>query len=227
MVSRSVIERDRALVRRCLARDEAALREFMHHRLAPVLPVIRRVAGIEAADASAELTRLLLVGGDAGPPLLERYEGRSKLSTWLHSVAFRFGRRYAAQARRAHRVREAVRDAWSTGEACTTTNDALGSYRSFFPVAFRASVSRLEPDHRKLLERRFVDGLNIDALAVLMQVHRSTVARRLVTAREALHDHLQAVYVERFGLSASTARLVLIELQDRISISLSALRGGS
>lgn len=68
------------------------------------------------------------------------------------------------------------------------------TYRAHFRESFRDALSALGPEERTLLKQSLLDGMSIDGLARVYQVHRAAAARRVAAARE----HLVALTRERF-----------------------------
>ncbi|MEO6776951.1 MAG: sigma factor-like helix-turn-helix DNA-binding protein [Kofleriaceae bacterium] len=114
------------------------------------------------------------------------FDGRAPLATWLRVCATRIGLREHLRARRL----EAVDDAHLAELAPGVPDPGLAYLRRLygdsFRTAFDAAVASLAPRARNLLRMSVIDGLGIDQLAKIFHVHRSTVARRLELAREAL-----------------------------------------
>ena len=87
----------------------------------------------------------------------------------------------------------------------------------------RSCLAALTPRDRRLLRMSVVDGLGIDQICTVYQVHRATCARWLVSIREQLVD---AIYKELGAkLNATRAELVSLRaaLASQLDISLGAL----
>ena len=75
-----------------------------------------------------------------------------------------------------------------------------GAYGQAFTQALSSAFGKLEVPERTLLRQYFLDGLTIDVLAELYQIHRATAARRVAAARERLVDSVRAKLKEVLGI---------------------------
>jgi len=73
------------------------------------------------------------------------------------------------------------------------------------------------------LRLRYVDGLNIDKIALLEGVGRSTVARWLVDARQLLLEGTIAQLNGKLGVTSDEAESLARLLRSRIDLSLHSL----
>jgi RNA polymerase sigma-70 factor (ECF subfamily) len=76
---------------------------------------------------------------------------------------------------------------------------AKAHHKAAVEDAVRAAVARLSPRERTLLRLHLVEGLSVDRLGAHYQVGRSTAARWLASARDALRDHTRAEIAARLG----------------------------
>jgi RNA polymerase sigma-70 factor (ECF subfamily) len=92
--------------------------------------------------------------------------------------------------------------------------------------ALRRAIAALTPEHRVILRMYFALGLSTGHIATALRVDRSTAARKLTAAREAVYaetrKHLQKELALDSGEFASLARA----LHDRLDVSLSGLLAG-
>ena len=167
-------------------RDPAAARAF-DRRLGPLIEAAARQAGADptlAAEVRQQVTADVLVGDDRGPGI-SRYGGRGDLRGWLRSVAVRTAWRHLERARR---------DApWTDDGALGADDDpAIAHLRRRWADELRRALAEaltsLGARQRTLLRLAYVDGLTVDELGRIYQVHRATAARWVAAAREALFD---------------------------------------
>jgi RNA polymerase sigma-70 factor, ECF subfamily len=121
--------------------------------------------------------------------LLPSFEGRSSLSTWLHSVAWRV----AANHRR--RQRRTLVSAGLDSVAEPSEQEAALERES-------AAYEHVEGEHRDLLALRDIGGMSISVLAELTGNARATVRNKLERGRAAL-------------LRANESRVQRVEAHDR------------
>ncbi len=93
-------------------------------------------------------------------------------------------------------------------------------YRAEFKHAFEAAIAALSAEDRNLLRLHIVDGLSIDHLARLLQIHRSTAARRTAKVRGLVAGHVRDSLVAQLGDGAAV-QSVLRLVRSRLDLSLS------
>jgi RNA polymerase sigma-70 factor (ECF subfamily) len=185
---------------------------------APVIAgAVSRVDGSAAFvdDASQAIRERLFVAAPGAPPRISEYAGRAPLRTWLRAVAVR-----AALNLRRGETREAHDAVEPDDERLVASADpemrlAKAHHKAAVEAAVRAAIARLAPRDRTLLRLHLVEGLSIDVLGAHYQVGRSTAARWLTSAREALREHTRAEISARLGPAdpASVAAFVRSQLE--------------
>ncbi|MEM7152771.1 MAG: sigma-70 family RNA polymerase sigma factor [Myxococcota bacterium] len=172
----------------CRRGDAAALERFEREHMAPLGPAIGKV------DASASFvdevkqrvrTKLLVAEGDELPKIAH-YGGQGPLQGWVRVVAVR----EALSSVRAQRRQALVSDEALMAIEASATGPELGAlkqqYRAQFAESFRDALTHLEPAQRNLLRLHYLHGLTIDELGGLLEVHRSSAARRIAKTRQEL-----------------------------------------
>jgi RNA polymerase sigma-70 factor (ECF subfamily) len=129
--------------------------------------------------------------------LLASYTGRGALAAWLRTIAVHEAVKRQRRARR--EVASERLDELPMAEPAFAA--MRGAYRTEFTRAMADSFAALTTQDRNLLRQYFLDGLTIDMLAGLYQIHRATAARRLAAARTALATGVRARLVAELGLS--------------------------
>ena len=98
-----------------------------------------------------------------------------------------------------------------------------GRYQAEFKQAVEDAIATLPAEQLKILRLHYTDGLSIDRIGALLNVHRATAARWIRAASDAVRDETRRRLHERLRLSAgeldSLARLV----QSQLHLSLSRL----
>jgi RNA polymerase sigma-70 factor (ECF subfamily) len=151
------------------------------------------------------------------------YSGRGPLRAWLRVVA----------------VREAVIFLRQGRNEIAVENDALARelepdagpelvyfkrlYREEFKTAFAEAIAKLSDRERTLLRQHALDGLSIDRLAALYQVHRATAARWVEAARRAALEHTRLHFKQRLRLGPDELDSVMRLLQSQFDITLAPL----
>lgn len=120
-------------------------------------------------------------------------------------------RRQAAETR--------VKAAISTPTHATANEGELAlirqRYRDAFQEAFNAGLALPENRERMVFRMRVVDDLDVEQIAKVYGVNRSTVTRWLARARETVLSEARRILHERLELTASWLRRCRNSLVDR------------
>lgn len=212
----------------CAERDEGAQRLFAE----AFTPEIDRVAarasapGISPEDARQMLLERILVGTGGAPAKIAKYEGRGSLRGWVRVTAVRLLIDIFRSGGRGREVRleDTMLDE-ITGSDDPEITYLKSHYRAQFNAAFEAAVATLCPRDRNHLRHLFVERLTIDQLAALYGVHRSTAARRLTSARDALLAATRAKLVEQLQVDGSEINSIMRLIGSRIELSVQRIFG--
>lgn len=206
------------------ARAVAAFRERYH-------PVIERaLAAIELPratreDAAQSIFQKLFLGDTESRPKICHYAGEGELETWLRVVATRHAIDLARRERAGHRNLDEESQLLDLAAGDSDPELALlkERYRVEFKEAFQEAFATLGREERNLLRYQVLEGLSIDEIGLLYQVHRATAARRLARVREKLLDTTRETLLARLRLQPegsefeSILRLIQSELQVSIT----------
>lgn len=202
-----------------IARIERDLDGSVRHALARA-----GFARAQIEDVLAVLLAQMVVATTAGPPRIVRYAGRGRLASWLRVCALRLGRRLHAREREVP-VEDTMLAAVSHPQSNPEIEYLKLRYASEFGRAFAASVDAIAPRERTLLRLHLVEGLTIDQLAAIYHAPRSSLARRLARARDALLQRIRDHMASALGLGAAELDSVLRLIESRIEITLADLAG--
>lgn len=205
------------------ARGEPAALAVFDRDLVGVIE--RAVAGAGATSAeTAELVqivrvRLLVAKTPEAAPAIAGFSGRSALASWVKVVATREAARLLAHDRREdlagdHPIADRAADSDPRLEHLKRV------YREEFRAAFAAAVDALTDRERLLLRQHVLDGLGIDQLAPLYQVHRATAARWIAAAQRAVIDKTHAALRDRLRIPADELASILRLIRSQLDISL-------
>ena len=181
----------------CLARNEPAIAYFERVYFSQATRALRRLrlpTGL--TDDVLSWMRFELFARENGP-LLGTYSGRGDLGSWVRSIAVH------EALKRARKQRKEVSPE-ALAELPMPDADLLamrGAYGEPFTRALSESFATLSMENRTLLRQYFLDGLTIDVLAKLYQVHRATAARRVSAARTELVDSVRERLKRELALS--------------------------
>ncbi|HUJ62168.1 MAG TPA: sigma-70 family RNA polymerase sigma factor [Kofleriaceae bacterium] len=203
----------------CIARAPAALAALERGYIARVPEVVagKRLPP-DAIDELCQTVRERLLAGD--PPYLARAVGRGSLAGLVAVIA----NRAALDWLRARARSVARAEPEPEADQLVATGDPARDHlrratSAALKAAFEAAVAALPARERTLLRLHLVDGLTIDDVARMYDVHRATAARQIERAREAI----AAATRERLAASLPDAELgeigALIASQLDLSLS--------
>jgi RNA polymerase sigma-70 factor (ECF subfamily) len=207
----------------CAAGDPVALAHLDTRFLATIVGQAGRVALTpQLADEVRQELRLRLIGGRGAG--IGSYRGHAPLAIWVRVCATRIALRLASGP--AHRALDAglLRRLVAAGgdpEALV----ARAEHHRTLKEALETCFAALEPRDKTLLRLHYLDGLGLDELAVMLRVHRATVARRLAAIRRRVIGELAAQVTFTAGTTPSETNSLLRHVQSDIRLSLHRLLG--
>lgn len=178
------------------------------------------LAGDRIEEVKQGLRRVLFVGDERSAPRITEYRGTGDLRAWMRVSAMRAALKL---------IRRDTREA-------TTSDDALldaaaraddpelqymkAAYRAAFKEAFQEALDTLDAKERTLLKQQVVDGLGVDELGALYQVHRATAARWVQAAREKLLTRTRRTFMARARLSSEECESIMRLVRSQLDMSL-------
>jgi RNA polymerase sigma-70 factor (ECF subfamily) len=183
------------LIDRARAGDEDAFAELVTAHADQVYGALRRF-GLDR-DEAEEVALEVFVRAWRG---LDRFEGRSKLSTWLYRIAFNEAQRALSRRRPADAeiAAEDADPATAVPDHEHRGPDAQALNREFGEVLDRA-LSQLPADWRIAVVLRDLEGLSTDEAAQIAGVRQAAFKSRLHRGRMRLRE-LLAPYLQEPGL---------------------------
>lgn len=184
-------------------------------------PLAKMGLGAARVDEVKQVLRhVLFVGSpdDGVPPRIGDYRGAGDLRGWLRVSATR-----AALKLLRGEHRESTTDVLL--DAASPVDDPelaymKSAYRASFKEAFQEALDSLSPRERLLLKQQVVDGLNVDDLGALYQVHRATAARWVASARELLLERTRRAFVAKHRLSKEEGESLMRLVRSQLDLSL-------
>ncbi|MBN9686859.1 MULTISPECIES: sigma factor-like helix-turn-helix DNA-binding protein [unclassified Corallococcus] len=204
--------------------QRAALDALESAVLVPAGRAVRRVENSDAfVDEVLQLTRLRLLVEEGGrAPRLTEYAGRGPLRRWTEAVALGIALALKRKPERSTPLDDALIAA-DLGAADPELEHIRHRYRPAFRAAFVEALASLSPRDRNLLRMGLVQGLGVESLGALHQVHASTVSRWMAKAREALLVHTRQGLARRLALNTSQLDSLLRVLDGSLELSLASL----
>lgn len=180
------------LVRRLRARDERAYEEVVRAYGGQLMAVATRILGRE--DDARDALQDAMIAAVKG---IDRFEGQSKLSTWLHRIVVNASLQILRKKKRTretaiddlmpvfdHRGHTSPISGWSPRDG-----DALQAAETRSLV--RDKISDLPDDYRDVLLLRDIEELDTQETATVLGITPGAVKTRLHRARQALRTLLE------------------------------------
>ncbi len=161
----------------------------------------------------------LLVAAEGASPRIAGYSGRSSLRAWLATVASRATLKlHRRRDDQSHESLRGIADMFVADEPELAL--AKARFGPELADSLRLAVTALEPRQRVLLRLHHGQGWSVDRLGTLYRVGRSTAARWVAAARDALVDATKRDLRERLGLTATELESVVNLLRSNLEVSL-------
>ena len=150
-------------------------------------------------DTTQRVLELVLFGTETRAAAIAGYAGRGTMQGWLRLIARREAIR-ALSSERGQPLEDEVMLELIAPEADPELALVKSSAASVLRAALLDAIAGLARDRRTILRLSVLDGLSIDQIAPLYQIHRGTVARRLETTRRKLLEATRCHLKERLDL---------------------------
>jgi RNA polymerase sigma-70 factor (ECF subfamily) len=150
---------------------------------------------------------------------IEQYTGRGSFGSWLRVVTLRV----ASNLRRQDKVHAELDSAVPAPALDPELGAIQRRYGSAFRDALRDAFAGLEADERSLLRLFYLDGLNLDRLAIVFHISRATAGRRMAAARERLVAETHRLLRERLQATSEELASLLRVVRSNLEVSLSAV----
>jgi RNA polymerase sigma-70 factor, ECF subfamily len=210
----------------CADGDPVALSAF-EARYGPVIARAISATGVpvpERADLGQVVRHRMLVATGGRAPRIASYSARGTLAAWVRVVATR----EAARLRSRKCLPIANMDDELARRIAPEDPELAYMkqlYREEFKVAFRTAVDALDGRDRLVLRQHMLDGLSIEQLGSLHNVHRATAARWIASARDDVVAATRRALTRRLQLTATELDSVMRLIRSQLDISLFRLLG--
>ncbi len=162
--------------------------------------------------------RALLFTGPS--PRIAEYRGAGALDAWLRVTAMRGALKMLRKGgRESPTSDDAVLEARSS-EDDPELQYMKAAYRAAFKAAFQEALDSLDAREKTLLKQQIVDGLSIDELGGLYQVHRATAARWVASAREKLLSRTRRTFMMNARISEGECESIMRLVRSQLDVSL-------
>lgn len=208
----------------CLRGDGSAHTLFDTVFLSPLSRVVGKVDG--GRELSADVVQQLR-GQFFAPAAGQRsaflsYSGRGALAVWLKVLAVRAAQKLRRGAARNAEISDDGLVTLPASDADPELRFLKQQHRQHFKAVFAEALAALTSRDRSVLRMSLVEGLSIDDLGRVYDVHRATAARWVAAAREALVESTRRRLAERLKVTDAELDEVMGAVQSHLSISLGA-----
>jgi RNA polymerase sigma-70 factor (ECF subfamily) len=211
------------LVCACLNKDPQAILVFEREFLPEARGAVAKMRGAAdlADDVQQDLCRKLLIPDRDVAPKLERYGGRGDLRSWIRVSATRAALDVLRTATKKKDLDdESLVDHLTAPGEDQELQYLKRLYRQEFKAAFNSSLQALSSRERNLLRLQLLDGLNIDEVGAIYNVHRATVARWNSKIREKLLSATRRALVGRLQINRHEFESIMRLIQSQFDVSI-------
>ena len=212
---------DLYLVCAILQGDAVALAAFETHFFPAIEAALRRrdPSGALVEDVKQLLCQKLLVGDGVRSPKISLYGGRGDLRSWISVTAVREAIDLLRKGNKEQPLEDnALMDLAAPGED-QEIQYLKRLYRGEFKSAFTEALAELPRRERNVLRHHLLDGLNIDQIGALYNVHRATAARWISRARETLLASTRRSLMQRLKVNKGEFESIMRLIQSHFDVS--------
>jgi len=211
---------DLALACACSSGDSAAWESFIEHYRPELYRAARAILKSGGGDAKAreladslyaDLYGLRESQDGSRRSLFDYFHGRSKLSTWLHSI---LAQRHIDEIRRSQKM-DSLDDSENNGSdprelpdiKTAAPDPERAAYLAMMQACVTAALRDLAPRDRLRLAYYYVDDLTLAQIGKLLGEHEATVSRKLERTRTDLRHCVEMALREEKKLSEAQLQL--------------------
>ena len=207
----------------CEAGDSTAIAVFEQTFFGEIEILLRKHRRPDLRDELQQQLRVkLFVPREEGATAIAAYVGRGPLRRWFRMVAARTMLNLLTRGTSETPVADDFLADMLGGDRDPELEYIKQSYRREFKRAFTACLSGLDEQQQSLLRAAFRDGVTVDAMATIHQVHRATVARWVVKAHKNLVKCIRARLMGELGMSPSELQSMFNLIFSRMELTLDA-----
>ncbi|HKE18329.1 MAG TPA: sigma-70 family RNA polymerase sigma factor [Kofleriaceae bacterium] len=178
-----------------------------------------------ADEVRQDLAARLLVAVPGARPRLDDYAGSAPLSAWVRVAAIRT----ALNLRRRKAFSTEVADDRAVAQQAASGDVEVEHIRRMYQAPFETAIGKalggLSTRDRTLLRLRMVEGVEVEAIATMYGVHRTTVTRWIGACRERLLDETRRILRDDFGLALAEIDSLAGLVRSQLHVSVARLLG--
>lgn len=174
-------------------------------------------------DVESEVLTLISVGSEGRAARIGDYAALGPLAAWVHAVVARTAGAMATRLGRGEQASFELLVLRELDEASPSTPELellRGRLRPHLVPALQAAAAGLEKRARSLLALHYLDGVGLEELARAYQVHRTTVSRWLVFARDAFLERARDELANRANIGRLDVDSAMRALNSQLDLNL-------
>jgi RNA polymerase sigma-70 factor (ECF subfamily) len=204
----------------CARGDSTAISLFDATYIAGLGAVAPRQATITVGEVQQAVRAKLLLGEEGARPKIAEYSGRADLSSWVRVVAVRTALNLARGKRREVPLDEEELLATGAESDNAEIQHLKTLYRGEFRDAFRQALLALSVRDRNMLRQHYVDGVAMERIGAMYQLHRVTIVRRMKDAREELARETRRRLRDKLRVSRGELDSIMRLIGSHLDLSL-------
>lgn len=208
----------------CAVGERHALLAFEQQILKKVPARLGQLAESTVDEVLQVMRQRLLVGRGDIPPRIADYSGRGPLLAWVRIIGVRIVGELASQDGRQELFDEPPESLARMLAPDDPERELLKEdSRQALVMALRTALAAMPERERALLRLHHIHGLTMDRLATMYGEPRSSIARRVMQARERLLKLTRGELASRLKLEGSELESLLGLVRSRLDLSLHRL----
>ena len=208
----------------CAVGERHALLAFEQHVLQKVPARLGQVAASTVDEVLQVMRQRLLLGRGDTPPRIADYSGRGSLLSWVRIIGVRIVGELASLDGRQELFDEPPETLARMLAPDDPERELLKeNSRQALVTALRTALAAMPEGERALLRLHHIHGLTMDRLATMYGEPRSSIARRVMHARERLLKLTRGELASRLKLDGSELESLLGLVRSRLDLSLNRL----
>jgi len=169
-------------------------------------------------DVKQEMRRTLFVRKGGSLPKIAGYSGRGSLNAWIRTIAVRFGRRLIhSEPREKTSARDDLMPTSLVGRD-PQLSYIRKLYLHEFKAAFAKAMAAFSVQERNLIRFYYLDGLGVEKIAGILQLHHSSISRRLARTRDQLLAGTRQHLRQRLRVADCEVDSIMRALGSRLSV---------
>jgi RNA polymerase sigma-70 factor, ECF subfamily len=178
-----------------------------------------------ADEVRQDLAARLLVAAPGARPKLDDYAGRAPLSAWVRVAAIRTALNLCRRKAFSTEVADDRVLAQHAASGDVEAEHIRQLYRLPFETAIGEALASLSTRDRTLLRLRMVEGMEVEAIATMYGVHRTTVTRWIGACRDQLLAETRRILRDEVGLTIAEIDSLAGLVRSQLHLSLARLLG--